>query len=199
MPEKPNIDEKLLEIVEKSSPKTVKELLQIAEKELGLPEKELLEHIARLNDKELLDLTSSNVKDSGNSNWLWIVVALSLSDGMAVLLIPENSYPYVYIRNILGLILVTVLPGYSLTRALFPRKQIDTVERMALSIGLSLSLVAITGLILNYTPWGIRPLPIAVSLICLSIILSLIARMREHERENKRNLLDFIGPHSFSN
>ena len=178
MPEKSDIDKRLLEIVKESTPKTVRELLQLAEKELGVPERELLEHIARLNDEEKLDLNPSDVKDSGNPIWLWIVVALSLASGLVVTLNPNFSYPYVYFNYVFGLILVAFLPGYSLTRALFPRKQIDTIERMALSIGLSLSLVAIVGLILNSTPFGVRPLPIAISLLSLSIILSIIGAIR---------------------
>lgn len=190
MPEKPDIDKRLLEMVKESSPKTVRELLQLAEKELGVPEKELLEHITRLNDEEKLGLNSPEVKGSGLPIWLWIVVAVSFAGGIVVI-IPTSS-PLVYVRNVFGLILVAFLPGYSLTRALFPRRQIDTIERAALSIGLSLSLVAIVGLILNYagimlvnlglrsknSPGLINTANIAICLLSLSIILSLIGAYR---------------------
>jgi uncharacterized membrane protein len=179
LPEKPDIDKRLLEIVRESSPKTVRELLELAEKELGVSQKELLNHILKLNDEEKLGLNLADVKYSRSPTWLWIVVALSICAGLALFFIPDNSYPYAYIRNALGMILVIFLPGFSLTMALFPRKQIDTIERLALSIGLSLAMVAITGLVLNYTPWGIRLQPITISLLGLSIALSFVGALKQ--------------------
>ncbi len=61
---------------------------------------------------------------------------------------------------ILGLPFVIFIPGYVLVFALFPtrksEKGIDTVERIALSIGLSLVIVALIGVGLNYTPFDIQ-------------------------------------------
>jgi uncharacterized membrane protein len=75
--------------------------------------------------------------------------------------------------------MVLFIPGYSLIAALFPgEKDIDLIERVALSFGLSIAVVPLTGLVLNYTPWGIRLDPI---LICISIItigLCMIAQYR---------------------
>lgn len=41
---------------------------------------------------------------------------------------------------------------------------IDGIERVALSFGLSIALVPLIGLILNFTPWGIRLVPIMIAL-----------------------------------
>ncbi|MEM1745096.1 MAG: DUF1616 domain-containing protein, partial [Candidatus Nezhaarchaeales archaeon] len=54
------------------------------------------------------------------------------------------------------------------------------LERLALSIGLSLALVPLVGLILNYTPWGIRLDPIMVSLSLLTLGLLFIASVRKY-------------------
>src|SRR5659263_694396 len=71
------------------------------------------------------------------------------------------------LRNILGLPLVLFLPGYALIAALFPAKSdLDGIERTALSFGLSIAVVPLMGLGLNYTPWGIRLLPILISTRC---------------------------------
>ena len=58
--------------------------------------------------------------------------------------------------SILG---VLFLPGFTLIKTLFPTREIDNIERTALSIGMSLALVPLVGLLLNYTPWGIRLTP----------------------------------------
>jgi uncharacterized membrane protein len=99
---------------------------------------------------------------------------------------PEDAYPIVYARSALGIIFVLFLPGYTFIKALFPTKvpiktsseNLDTIERIALSLGMSIALVPIIGLILNYTPWGIRLMPITLSLLALTIIFATAAVLR---------------------
>lgn len=86
------------------------------------------------------------------------------------------------VRVILGLPIVLFIPGYVLIFALFPSKKtdqgIDVIERIALSLGLSLAVVPLIGLGLNYTPWGIRLTPIILSLEIFIFILGGIATYR---------------------
>ena len=53
------------------------------------------------------------------------------------------------LRLILGFILVFFLPGFAWTLVFFSRKQINIVERLALSFGLSIAVVTLTILGLN--------------------------------------------------
>ena len=83
------------------------------------------------------------------------------------------------IRIILGLPLVLFLPGYSLIATLFPRKDdLDGIERIALSFGLSITITPLLGLALNYTPFGIRlsPVLIVLSVFTISFALGAYAR-----------------------
>lgn len=83
------------------------------------------------------------------------------------------------LRNILGLPLVLFLPGYALIAALFPAKDdLDGIERTALSFGLSIAVVPLIGLGLNYTPWGIRLLPILISLSVFTFMMCGLAYLR---------------------
>jgi hypothetical protein len=63
-----------------------------------------------------------------------------------------------WLRAVLVLPLVLFLPGYVLAAALFPGRGagLKVEERAVLSIGLSLALVALGGLLLNQTPWGLQ-------------------------------------------
>ena len=45
----------------------------------------------------------------------------------------------------------------------------------------SIALVPIVGLILNYTPWGIRLTPITLSLLALTIVFATAAILREYQ------------------
>jgi len=86
------------------------------------------------------------------------------------------------LRIILGLTFVLFFPGYSLIAALFPRKStLNGIERLALSFGLSIAVVPLIGLILNYTPWGIRLYTILVSLLVLILSMLVVAWYRRQK------------------
>jgi uncharacterized membrane protein len=105
---------------------------------------------------------------------LILCIALALILVTLVALFPHNI-----VRQVLGLIFVLFLPGYAATAALFPENdQIDTIERVALSFGLSIAIVPLIGLGLNFTPWGIRLDPILASVSAFIIGVSLVAWYR---------------------
>ena len=84
-----------------------------------------------------------------------------------------------FLRILFGIPMVLFIPGYALIAALFPgARDIDSIERIALSFGLSIAVVPLIGLALNYTPWGIRLDPVIISLSILSIGLCLTAQYR---------------------
>ena len=97
-------------------------------------------------------------------------------------------------RQVLGLVFVLFLPGYAATAALFPEnEQIDTIERVALSFGLSIAIVPLIGLGLNFTSWGIRLEPIMASVSAFIIFASIVGwyrRMRLPEDERFAIVID---------
>ena len=107
---------------------------------------------------------------------LALVIALTLACILFVMVPPLNETP---VRVLLGLLLVLFLPGYSLIAALFPKRDdLDGIERIALSFGLSIAVVPLLGLALNYTPFGIRLVPILVVLSVFTVLLAVIACVR---------------------
>ena len=71
------------------------------------------------------------------------------------------------------------LPGYSLIATLFPRKDdLDAIERIALSFGLSIAVTPLLGLALNYTPFGIRLTPVLIVLSVFTISLAISAYVK---------------------
>jgi uncharacterized membrane protein len=113
------------------------------------------------------------------SLWLWTGIALAL---LTVVSIPLSGYSkaILYLRYILGSIFVLFLPGYYTIEALYPDPgELSSLERLALSIGLSLALVPLIGLILNYTPWGIRLWPGVESLSLYTILVAFTAAYRK--------------------
>ena len=83
------------------------------------------------------------------------------------------------LRIVLGLLFILLLPGYALIAALFPKKgDLDGIERVALSLGFSIVVATLIGLLLNYTPRGIRLNSVLISLSFFIISLSVAAAFR---------------------
>ena len=110
---------------------------------------------------------------------LALMILLTLACIPFVLVPPLNETP---VRIILGLLLVLFLPGYSLIAALFPANDdldLDGIERIAPELlGLGIAVVPLLGLALNYTPFGIRLVPILVVLSVFTVSLAVIAGVR---------------------
>lgn len=114
---------------------------------------------------------------------LLLLNAVTLLLVLAITLLPSTP-----LRFILGVPFLLFAPGYSLIAALFPRKkQIDTIERIAYSLGFSVATVPLIGLLLNYTPWGIRLYPVLIAIASFVLVMSFVAwyrwyRLPETER-----------------
>ncbi|MFC6993631.1 DUF1616 domain-containing protein [Haladaptatus sp. GCM10025707] len=109
------------------------------------------------------------------------------------------------VRVVFGLAFVLFLPGYAFIAALFPEEGesvvededgwneedddsllsrdggIDGIERVALSFGLSIAIVPLIGLVLNFTPWGIRLVPIIVTVSGFTLVAVGVAAVRRWE------------------
>ncbi len=106
-------------------------------------------------------------------------IILFLSVILAVFIVLDMSGT---VRVVLGLSFVLFFPGYTLITALFPaRDDLNCIERIALSFGLSIAVVPLLGLILYYTPWGIRLYPILLTLWIVTFLLSVIAIHRRNK------------------
>ncbi|MDD2754702.1 MAG: DUF1616 domain-containing protein, partial [Methanothrix sp.] len=98
---------------------------------------------------------------------------------LAVLLFTLTPLSNLPVRIPLGLLMVLFVPGYTLIAALFPKKSdLEGIERTALSFGLSIAVVPLIGLGLNYTPWGIRLTPVVISLAIFTITMAAAAYWR---------------------
>jgi len=192
---KDEMDQCIIQTVKESKPENVKQLIKLVQEKLPLSEREIFNRILYLQEKEELHLEPhqtltpqklTTYLSSSQVYWYWITVILASTTALLVFIIPENAFPLVYARYILGSIFVLWLPGYTLIKALFPEKELDSVERVALSIAMSLALVPITGLLLNYTAWGIRLTPITISLLALTLTFATAAIVRERRAKARQ-------------
>jgi uncharacterized membrane protein len=111
-------------------------------------------------------------------NYLLIVDILTILLSLCIAFLPSN----IVLRIGLGLPLLLFFPGYVLVAALFANvKRLGNLERLGLTFGMSLIIVTFIGLILNFTPWGIRLEPIIISISAFILVTSCIALIRDKE------------------
>jgi len=97
-----------------------------------------------------------------------------------LLLFPLVAFTGGGFRIAFGILFALFFPGYTLLSALFPKRDsLGGIERVALSFGLSIAVVPLIGLILNFTPWGIKLYPILISVTLFILVASGVAWYRQ--------------------
>jgi len=187
--------EKILLIIQRDNPKTVIEVINKAKKEFNIPKLKTLETIETLRDNEEINLIN-NYKDtpknifqyfiSLSSSWYWTTIILSLFLPMSQIMNADNTYPFLFIRLISNSISLLFLPGYSLSKILFNEKEIDHIEKLAYSIGISIVTLPLIGFLLNYSHWEISFYPLTLSLSGITIIAATIGLIIEHRQKIKK-------------
>lgn len=197
-----NLDDKLsaevLRIMEDKKPKDVTELVKLVTASNRVNVDEVVKVILKLQDEGQIKLENNVIFHSPNlpaylktpaARWYWGTVGVSIAASIVALMI-EDSSPLIYLRYALAAFFALWLIGYTFIRALFPisprntsAKNLGSVERAALNLGLSLALFSMVGLVLNYTPFGIRTIPLVLCLLALTTIFATLAVFREYEIE----------------
>jgi hypothetical protein len=182
-----DLDKVVLETAKSLNQPTVSELIDNLVNKKGIKFTDATKAVYVEWKKGTLDLSEAKPSSSLASylfnlenTWFWgttVLVALTL-----LVVFTVDSTLLLYVRYVLGGIFILFLPGYLLISVLYPRgRELDELERLALSIGLSLAIVPLVGLVLNYTPWGITLTPIMVSLAFFAEALAFGALVRKYQ------------------
>ncbi len=192
-----DLTQAVIQVLADKNPQTVQELIALVQQKGMWLDEEVAATVMKLQAESKIRLNSpslpvvasfSSYVRSNRALWYWGTVAVSIFTMLFSFLISETLYPWSYIRNVLGLIFVLWLPGYTFIKALFPvnvpitetSTSLRFVERIALSIIMSMALVALIGLFLNFTPWGINLTMAVFSLLVFSLVFSTVAVVREY-------------------
>ncbi len=152
-----------------------------------------------INDiKDILDINNininSNTDKSTNTGSKKFPTDLKIATAWIVLTYIFIFAPVLnetFLRIIFAWAMILFFPGYVLIAFLFPEKNdMDLIERIALSVGLSAAIAPVLGLILNFTPFGIRLIPIVIILSFFIVLFTILTYMRlknipEAERYNE--------------
>lgn len=134
-----------------------------------------------------------------HSNELIAVMLIAGLSAVLTFFIPANSI----VRLLCALPLVFFLPGYAITAALLAPRSLGGVEQLLFSLGVSVAVTALSGLILNLTPWGLQTSTWAITLAVIVLVAGAIAWLRSGsdaapvpaERHSKLHFRDgiFVG------
>ena len=137
--------------------KDVVNTLQAMDKSLTF--EEIHDVINELKHDDKITLSEPRVEGSflnylaniSRSSSFWLTVLVSMLTLTTIYLMPQTA-PWSAIRLTSGTIFMLFIPGYALTWLLFPTRDTDGIELVALSIGLSFAVTPLIGLMLNYSP-----------------------------------------------
>jgi hypothetical protein len=201
--QKPNESTKelIINVVKERKPKTISQLISFVQETTNLSEKQVIDILEQLEEEnqlhfnlkqEIANASNKTYLFSIESAWYWTTMAVALATVLSVFAVPKDLFPVIYVRNFLGLIFVLFLPGYAFEKFLFQNRvpfkasseSFDTVERLVLSVGLSIALTPMMALILYYTQFGISLIPITLGLLTFTAIFATAAVAREYQAKS---------------
>ncbi len=115
---------------------------------------------------------------------LSVVIMLTFLALVFTLVWPLADLP---LRVPIGFLMVLFLPGYALMAALFPQKAgLNIILRGLISVVLSTVVILIVGLCLNFSPWGLRLIPIMASFAVVTVALTVVAYIRRSQLPSEK-------------
>lgn len=183
------VDERALRYLERNGTTSVQGLYDaLKSSDLSLNKAEVTDMLWRLVEQGEVTLDDAPLATKSLIQFLtlwernlWLLGSLLISFATIFVVYAPPEFPFAALRWILGSVFILFIPGYVTVQALFPRGiELNSIERFALSIGLSLALAPLVGLLLNFTPLGIKLTPVMISLIILTLIVTVIAVARRY-------------------
>jgi hypothetical protein len=194
----------ILETVKTQKPETTQQLVDAVQEKTAFSQKEIMAALIKLENDGLLQFTRRAEPFEGNfrtylfskrTAWYWTIICFAIATTVAVLTIPSDVYPILYLRMSLAVVFVVFLPGFGFLK-MFPQSKLpiktetqdmEMIERFVISLGLSIALVPLVAVLLNYTPWGITLVSVTSSLLVLTVLFGSVAVWREYQKVVKEN------------
>jgi uncharacterized membrane protein len=158
---------------------------------VSFEDEELSRMVGQLSAEGLVRFTSLQsdraflryLSDYSRLAWLYVLILLSFFEALLVIVAPQEVVASLS-RQILGLALLGFMPGYALTSIMFPGDDLSLLERILLSIFLSVVVSTSEGLVLG-SVLLFRPLYITISLAGFTVLSCLIAGHRSFSYDRK--------------
>jgi hypothetical protein len=112
----------------------------------------------------------------------WVLLVVPFAAGLAII---GSGFPYMlYARYLFGTLSVLLIPGLGAIEALYTKKELSELQSVVYGLAVSLVIVILVGVMLNYSPWGISLRTLFTSFFALDVSLLLLGAARRNLRTN---------------
>lgn len=140
-----------------------------------------------LSEEKISPSFFRNLADLEVNAPFWIAIAACSAMLVTAFLLPLDE-SWLAMKRVSSAVFLIVVPGYAMTNAFIARNRLSYVERIAVSVGLSLATVAIVGMVLAYGVAGVRLEPVTGSLAAIITILAFIGAYKDFVRRHHARL-----------
>jgi uncharacterized membrane protein len=127
-------------------------------------------------------MSKAKYQSISRTSRFWIPLALTLGTDLLVFSVQENLILSL-VRWGLTFTFSIFVPGYCLLILLFPRRELDAVETICVSVGLSFAILSIVGLFTNFMMGSIAMqflMPV-LSIVILAFVVASVLRTNFEE------------------
>jgi uncharacterized membrane protein len=127
-------------------------------------------------------MSKAKYQSISRTSRFWIPLALTLGTDLLVFSVQENLILSL-VRWGLTFTFSIFVPGYCLLILLFPRRELDAVETICVSVGLSFAILSIVGLFTNFMMGSIaiQFLMPVLSIVILAFVVASVLRTNFEE------------------
>ncbi|ADY01247.1 hypothetical protein VMUT_1040 [Vulcanisaeta moutnovskia 768-28] len=178
------LDDEILMIIHNNPCISVSDLISNLSRKYNLPDYLIAYKVWLLWKKGLINLSAFNTQSSAaqylfsiESLWFWISLAITY---IAFASIYVNNLVINFIRYFVGAIFITFVLGYAVVEFVYPKgDEVSPLERFVLSLGLSITIIPIVGVILSYMPFKYTVYSVSAALTILASIMLILALARK--------------------
>ena len=115
-----------------------------------------------------------NFNNLSRVRWYILIILFSILSTVLIVIIGDNSNMWIYFRQVISIPFTFFFPGYVLVNNIYSVNEIGDVEKLALSISLSLIIVPSIGLLSNYMGLGINKNTQTYLILSFILVMSII-------------------------
>jgi uncharacterized membrane protein len=165
------IEKEIIEITKLKKPSTGAELVELITEEFNISRELAIKYVLDLEDKRKILFIEQegrrpeDIKEflvSSKVYWYYLVMLVSVFMFFSSFISSPKTIISLSFTYLVGTFFVLFLPGYCITRILYSGNDVSRLHFIVYSIGISVSMASIIGVIMNYTPWGINKIPIVI-------------------------------------
>lgn len=179
------IRQSVLKVLREDKPDSVEQLVKLVKQETKLSENIITVQILSMQNEGKVKLskrsdTPKNVKSlfSFRLMWYWALLILMGLIVVVIFYLPEDFGSEFYLRQFIGAFFVLFAPGFAIIQTLYPKKELDSIAKISLSIATSMGIVSLTAFLLNFSPWTITLETLVTSISFIILLFATVGVLR---------------------